>query len=167
MSLNQARSDSHGQPPRTESARSTCSRLVYRVPYYDTDAMGVVHHSNYVRYLELLRVRFLEEHDQPYESYVSQGLHIVVTHVSVDYRSPCVFNDDICIVGRLAWLKLLSFGFSYSLEVKGVVVIEAKTEHAMVGTDGKLKKIPRAALQRLSRLLHGDESAQTAFSKMR
>ena len=35
------------------------SSVQYRVPFYDTDAMAIVHHANYVRYLELVRVRFL------------------------------------------------------------------------------------------------------------
>ena len=34
------------------------SSIDYRVPFYDTDAMGIVHHANYVRYLELARVAF-------------------------------------------------------------------------------------------------------------
>ena len=57
--------------------RARTSRIDYRVPFYDTDAMAVVHHANYVRYLELARVRFLAEHDEPYTRYVEQGYHVV------------------------------------------------------------------------------------------
>ena len=130
-----------------------CSHIVYRVPFYDTDAMGVVHHANYLRYLELLRVHFMEQHDEAYERYVAAGLNIVVTRVSIEYKKPCIFNDDISITGRLEWLKALSFGFSYVLMVEGKIVVTAATEHAMVGSDGKLKRIPAATRQRLSRLV--------------
>jgi acyl-CoA thioester hydrolase len=34
----------------------------HRVPFYETDAMGVVHHANYVKYLELARIAWLDEH---------------------------------------------------------------------------------------------------------
>ena len=40
------------------------------MPFYETDAMGVVHHSNFVRYLELARVAWLDAHDRPYVEYV-------------------------------------------------------------------------------------------------
>jgi hypothetical protein len=43
------------------------------VAFYETDAMGIVHHSNYVRFLELARVQFMADHDQPYSAYVAGG----------------------------------------------------------------------------------------------
>ena len=47
----------------------------HRVPFYETDAMGIVHHANYVKYLELARVVYLEEHDRSYRDYMAEGLH--------------------------------------------------------------------------------------------
>ena len=43
-------------------AALTCVQHV--VAFYETDAMGVVHHSNYLRFLEHARVQFLAEHDR-------------------------------------------------------------------------------------------------------
>ena len=40
------------------------TRHRHRVPFYETDAMGLVHHSNYVRFLELARIRWMDEHHQ-------------------------------------------------------------------------------------------------------
>ena len=56
--------------PPAGAAASTCR---HRVPFYETDAMGIVHHSNYVRYFELARVVWLDEHDVPYRQIVAEG----------------------------------------------------------------------------------------------
>ncbi|HVH05686.1 MAG TPA: hotdog domain-containing protein, partial [Myxococcota bacterium] len=48
--------------------------------------MGVVHHSNYVRFLELARIVWLDEHHRPYRDYVADGLHFATTRVEVDHR---------------------------------------------------------------------------------
>ena len=34
-------------------------KAYHRVNFYDTDAMGVVHHANYIRWFEIGRVEFL------------------------------------------------------------------------------------------------------------
>jgi len=50
--------------------QATVSRLEHRVSFFETDAPKVVHHSNYVRYFELGRVVWLDEHDEPYVRYL-------------------------------------------------------------------------------------------------
>ena len=41
------------QPVKSPTDRAAISIYRYTVPFFDTDAMGIVHHANYVRYLEL------------------------------------------------------------------------------------------------------------------
>ena len=49
--------------PKQPPAGATTSTVRHRVPFYETDAMAIVHHANYVRYFELARVVWLDEHD--------------------------------------------------------------------------------------------------------
>jgi len=82
----------------------TTSTLLYRVPFFDTDGMRIVHHSNYVRYLELARVQMLAEHVAPYEDFVAQGLHFAVTRCELRYRQSARFGEEIditCWIDRL------------------------------------------------------------------
>ena len=39
--------------------------LHHRVQFFETDAMGIVHHANYVRYLEMARIEWMDLHDRP------------------------------------------------------------------------------------------------------
>ena len=149
MSASSTNSDGVSGPP----GRRLSAEVKFRVPFFDTDAMGVVHHSNYLRYLELVRVQFLEEHDQPYESYVKAGIHIAVTRAEVDYQRPCRFHDELRVVGTLTWIKLLSLQFKYTLTVGDGLVATATTEHAAIDGHGKPTRWPASTRQRLARRL--------------
>ena len=96
--------------------RTRTSRIEYRVPFYDTDAMGVVHHANYVRYLELSRVGFLREHDEPYQHYVAQGYHVVVTRVDIRLRQPSRFDDLLAVTCWLERVRNASLTFGYQIQ---------------------------------------------------
>ena len=84
----------------------------HRVAFYETDAMGIVHHSNYLRFFERARVDWLAEHDQPYTAYMDQGLHFATTRVEVDYKRSIEFDEvvkaeDLCEPEELARLRQL------------------------------------------------------------
>ena len=59
-----------------------------KVNYYETDKMQVVHHSNYIRYLEECRMDFMRQFDLDYEKMEASGIMIPVLSVECDYRSP-------------------------------------------------------------------------------
>lgn len=55
---------------------------IHRVQYYETDRMGITHHSNYIRWMEEARVAFLEEIDWGYDRLEAEG--VVSPVLSVD-----------------------------------------------------------------------------------
>lgn len=141
--------------PRTPaSVPGATSRLRHRVPFYETDAMGIVHHANYVRHLELARIRWLDEHHRPYRDIMSADRHFATTHVEIDYRRPARFDDTLEVVVWLEWVRAASLRMAYRVEIAGELVASAATEHAMVDGRGRVRRIPpedREALTRLAR----------------
>lgn len=127
------------------------TRVRHVVAFYETDAMGVVHHSNYLRFLEHARVQFLAEHDKAYVEYVNEGFHVPVTRASVNYKRACRFADEIEIQCWLAWARHASFGFAYRLEHQGQLVALAETDHAIVDLSGRPTRIPEAMRARMQR----------------
>jgi len=89
------------EPPADAAATS----IVHRVPFFETDAMGVVHHSNYVRWLEVARIRWLAEHHRPYPEYVAAGRHFAVIRLEVDYRLPVAFDEEVTVTVWPEWAK--------------------------------------------------------------
>jgi acyl-CoA thioester hydrolase len=134
-------------PPNVAS-----STVHHRVPFYETDAMGVVHHSNYVRYLELARIRWMDEHHRSYREYVAESQHFATTHVEVDYYRPAVFDDEIRITAWLEWIRGASLRMAYRLTTAEGLMGSAATEHALVDLSGRVQRIPRQERERLARL---------------
>ncbi len=118
------------------------STLRYRVPFFDTDGMGIVHHSNYVRYLELARIAFLDEHDRPYREYVEQELHFAVTGLELSYKRGARFDEVVEVTCWLERVRGASLRISYVLECAGELVATAATDHAMVDGEGRPTRIP-------------------------
>ena len=70
-----------------------------RAQYHETDQMGVIHHSNYVKWMEEARIAFMDE----------LGIVSPVTGISVDYKRPAHFDDEIEIrvgVSKYTGVKL-------------------------------------------------------------
>lgn len=68
------------------------------VRYYETDQMGIVHHSNYIRYFECGRNAMLKELDMPMEKVESSGVMMAVVAVDAKYKVPAKLGDTLKIV---------------------------------------------------------------------
>jgi len=168
--------DQHACPAKTAIVRRVASSTPppegklsicrHRVPFYETDAMGVVHHSNYVRYLELARIAWMDAHDRPYRDYVAQGLHFATTAVSVRFLRPAMFDDVIEITTWLEWIRRATLKMRYELHRRAELLAVAETEHAMVDGSGRPRRIPaerRASLIAYATSVNGagDTSGET------
>jgi acyl-CoA thioester hydrolase len=132
--------------PRREDGAPPGARITtieHRVPFYETDAMGVVHHSNYVRYLELARIVWLDEHHRPYRDYVAEGMHFATTRVEVDYLRPALYDDVLAVATWLEWVRGASLRMAYEIRRGEEVLARGATEHAVVDLEGRLRRIPR------------------------
>ncbi len=68
------------------------------VRYYETDQMGIVHHSNYIRYFECGRTAMLKEVGLPMEKIEAAGVMMPVVDVECRYRMPARFGDTLRVV---------------------------------------------------------------------
>jgi acyl-CoA thioester hydrolase len=130
-------------------AGAATTRYTHRVAFYETDGMGIVHHSNYLRFLELARVAFLGEHDRDYTEYLAEGLHVPVIRIEASYHQPCRFADLIDITCWMQWARNASMGFAYRLEVRDRLVCCAVSEHAIVDDHGHPRRIPASMRARV------------------
>jgi acyl-CoA thioester hydrolase len=124
----------------------------HRVPFYETDAMGIVHHANYVRYLELARIAWMDEHDRPYREYIADGLHFSTTRVDLYYLRSAGFDDVLEVATWIEWVGGASLCMGYAIERDGQRIAEGITEHAMVDGGGRPRRIPLERRRHLSAL---------------
>lgn len=123
----------------------------HRVGFHETDAMGIVHHANYLRFCENARVVWLETHDKSYSAWIETGLHFAVTRVELDYRQPARFDDRIRVTTWLEWVRGASLAMAYRIERDGVLLVSGRTEHASINDDGRVRRIPREDRERMAR----------------
>lgn len=125
--------------------------IPHRVGFHETDGMGIVHHSNYLRFCENARVVWLETHDKAYPDWIAMGLHFAVTRVELDYRSPARFDDVLSVTTWLEWVRGASLAMAYRLTCDDRLLVSGRTEHASVNDEGRVRRIPREDRTRLSR----------------
>ena len=112
-----------------------------KINYYETDKMGIVHHSNYIRFLEEARCRWLEALDVSMEYIESQGYTIPTLEVNCKYRHHVTSGDVILITPRISEFNGVRMTISYDVidENTRDIVIEAWTKHCF--TDRSLRPI--------------------------
>ncbi len=74
------------------------SELFLDVRYYETDQMGIVHHSNYIRYFECGRTAMLKELGLPLEKIEEAGVMLPVVSVECRYKVPAKLGDTLKVV---------------------------------------------------------------------
>ena len=112
-----------------------------RVNYYETDKMGVVHHSNYIRFLEETRCYWLDEIGMPFSLLEENGITIPVLGVSCEYKHHVTFDDIIIITPHITEYSGVRMTVKYDVKDKktGNTVMIAETKHCF--TDKNLKPI--------------------------
>jgi acyl-CoA thioester hydrolase len=130
-------------------AGAAISTYRHRVPFYETDAMGIVHHANYIRYLELARVQWLDEYDVPYKEIAAQGIHYATTRVELDYKQSTRFDDVVEISVWLDWVRGASLCMAYELRCDGQRVATGFTVHAAVNLEGRVRRLPKERVEKL------------------
>ncbi len=105
--------------------------------YYETDGMGIVHHSNYIRWMEEARINWLEYVGYPYKAVEDLGLMIPVLSASCEYKHPVRFDDEFEISMNLTYFNGVRFSVEYSIYNKTAGKLSAKAEssHCFVNRD--------------------------------
>ena len=118
-------------------------RSVY---YYETDRMQIVHHSNYIRWIEEARLDWMKQIGWDYKSMEDDGYIIPVLGVTAEYKSMCHFGDDVLIHVSLSEYTGVRVGFSYEIVDKktGELRTLCTSSHCLLDGNNKLVFIRKA-----------------------
>lgn len=67
--------------------------MSYRVPYADTDQMGVVYYANYLEYFERSRTEMFREVGLPYSELEKMGYYLPVSEAACKYYGSARYDD--------------------------------------------------------------------------
>ena len=124
----------------------------HRVKFFDTDTMGVVHHSNYIRWFETGRVEFLRELGLTLTEFMDDGILFPIVEVAAKFHAPAKFDDELEIVTTAEALTRAKMKFNYVIRRRGEEKILAEGTSTNVFTcDGKICRLPEKFFTRLER----------------
>ena len=117
----------------------------HKVNFYDTDAMAVVHHSNYIRWFEIGRVEFLREAGITLGELMDDGYLFPIVDVSAKYLNPAYFDDQLIIETIPTALTKAKMAFDYRIlrEKDGIVLVTGHTQNVFTcRATGKITRLP-------------------------
>lgn len=108
----------------------------FRVLYAETDKMGIVHHSNYVRYYETARWELFRSLGISYQSVEEAGYMLPVIHMNFRFVKTAHYDELLTVRTRLKAVKGARLWFTYMLYNEQLELInEAETELAFVRSE--------------------------------
>ena len=108
----------------------------YRVPYADTDQMGVVYYGNYLTLFERARNELMRACGYTYRECEAEGFLLPVLHAEADYRSPAKYDDLLEVSAWVQLQKGIRLEIACEVRRKGEeqVLVRGFTRHAFVST---------------------------------
>jgi len=108
-----------------------------KINYYETDKMGVVHHSNYIRFLEEARCAWMEAVNYPMAVLEENEITIPVLEVKCKYKNHVTLGDIITIKPIVTEFNGVRMSINYEVLDKktGKTVIEATTKHCFTNKE--------------------------------
>ena len=130
--------------------------FTHKVQYYETDKMGITHHSNYIRFMEEARTDYLEKIGYDYKKMESEGLMSPVVSVDAEFKKPTTYADVIEIEVKLKAVTSVKIEFGYVMKTDKGIVCTATSTHCFLTDSGRpaaIKKLSPALFELLSGLV--------------
>lgn len=121
--------------------RKLSTKCSIRVRFSDVDAMGIVWHGNYIKYLEDGREAFGTEHGMTYVQIYHNGYLTPIVSSSMEHKSPVRYGDELEIITNLIDCKAAKIIHHYSINnlTTGKLAAVAKTMQVFTNSEGELQ----------------------------
>jgi acyl-CoA thioester hydrolase len=117
-------------------------QIEVRVRYQETDAMGVLHHANYLTYFEMGRIELLRACGLSYREMEESGLLMVVVKVEVKYQRPAKYDDLLRLRTIVTRVTAAKVEHSYELYRGEELLAQGASVLACVDRSGMVQRIP-------------------------
>ena len=114
-----------------------------KVQYYETDMMGIVHHANYLHWMEEARIDFMDQMGFPYKRMEAEGVLSPVKSIQVNYLKPCTFGDEVDIAVGVKEFNGVVIIMTYEMRVNGEPVFSGTSEHVFLDREGRFVRMRR------------------------
>lgn len=121
-------------------AERELTAYAHKVQYYETDQMGIVHHSNYIRWFEEARTDILEQLGMGYHVMEEEGVLSPVLEAHAVYKSMTRYGETVIIRVKVKSYNGVTLTIVYEVtdQKSGTVRCIGETKHCFLKWDGKL-----------------------------
>lgn len=121
----------------------------HRTQYYETDQMGIIHHSNYIRWFEEARTDMMEQMGMGYDMMEKQGIICPVLAVRCEYKSMTRFGETVQIMASLREYNGIRMTIEYTVVDKETDQIRCvgESRHCFLTRDGKPVSLKRQYIE--------------------
>lgn len=121
-----------------------------RVYYYDTDKMGVVYHSNYLKWMEIGRTEYFRDMPISYDDIEKMGYILAIRKVDIEYINSAKYDDIIEIIVEVKKINNIKIEFYYEMyDEQNILKSKGTTVNVFIDNEGNLKRIPKEILESL------------------
>lgn len=113
-----------------------------RVYYADTDLNGIVHHANYLKFLEQARTEGLRKLGFEFKEIIAQGVQFAINQVSLNYYKPAVVDDLLRITTKVTKIGKASLSYHQEVFQKPANYLVCKANLRVAFVDSAMKAIP-------------------------
>jgi len=103
--------------------------FLHEVKYYETDKMGITHHSNYIRFMEEARIDWMDQLGYGFDRMEAEGIVSPVVAASCNYKKTTTFKDLIEITVKVKQISEVKLILAYDMRVDGRTVCTGETVH--------------------------------------
>ncbi|SMP50955.1 acyl-CoA thioester hydrolase [Neorhodopirellula lusitana] len=118
-----------------------------RVRYDECDPMGLVHHSNYMRYFEIGRTELLRSGGGRYRDVEEAGLFVVVARIDCRFKSPARYDDEIDVTTKIVTVTAAKIIHEYEIRREEQLLVQATVTLAVIDGNGRLQRVPESLIQ--------------------
>ena len=101
----------------------------HEVRYYETDKMGITHHSNYIRIMEEARLDWMEQLGYGFDRMEAEGIVSPVVGVSCEYKKATTYKDLIEVEVKVKQISEVKLVLAYTMRVGAKLVCTAESTH--------------------------------------
>lgn len=119
----------------------------HKTQYYETDQMGIIHHSNYIRWFEEARTDFLKKLGMGYDKMEAEGIISPVLSVSCEYRTMTHFGETVAVAVALTKYNGVRLELEYTVTNadSGEVRAVGTSEHCFLDREGNILFLKRSS----------------------
>ncbi|MFM2485138.1 YbgC/FadM family acyl-CoA thioesterase [Celerinatantimonas yamalensis] len=131
------------------------AQIKVRIYYEDTDAGGIVYHTNHLKYMERGRSELLRDYGFEQDELMLQGVSFVASELTIKYHHPARFNEILTVTTEIESLRRVGFSFDQKIHNQNGCLIASA--HVMIAaidpTTMKPKAIPNSIKEVFQRAL--------------